>query len=217
MRRLLRPAAGAWIAVLLLSLLCPMPAHADGTTITVDTAEDNHGERCVAGHPCSLRAALSYASTSAGDVTIEFDIPGPAPVTLTPLLDNTVTPGTPVPGPEAMAREDANCRLGPSTQFNVATHLTQGQVVPITGRLTQGGWSQVQPPDLQVPCWIAEGIVDTYGDLNALPDVTPPAPPTPTPTDEPVSPAQGCMWWNGNVYICRAPCPANYQGAPCTP
>jgi parallel beta-helix repeat protein len=141
----------------------------------------------------------------------------PGPITLTPLLDNTVTPGTPVPGPEAMAREDANCRLGPSTQFNVATHLTQGQVVPITGRLTQGGWWQVQPPDLQVPCWIAEGIVDTYGGLNALPDVTPPAPPTLTPTDEPVSPAQGCMWWNGNVYICRAPCPANYQGAPCTP
>ena len=143
--------------------------------------------------------------------------PGNLPVTLTPLLDITVTPGTPVPGPEAMAREDANCRQGPSTQFNVATHLTQGQIVPITGRLAQGGWWQVRPADLQIPCWIAERVVEPYGDLNLVPVVIPPLLPTPTPTQEPVSPAQGCLCWNGNVYICTVPCPGYCKGGPCTP
>jgi hypothetical protein len=162
MRRLLRPAAIAWVGILLLSCLWPISAHADATIITI-------------------------------------------------------TPVTPTPGPEVMAPEDANCRQGPSTRFNFATHFTQGQVVPITGRLAQGGWWQAQPRDLQVPCRIAEAVVEPNGDLSPVPIVIPPALPTPTPTGEPVSPAAGCLWWNGNVYICRAPCPTNYQGAPCTP
>ncbi len=35
-------------------------------------------------------------------------------------------------------------------------------------------------------------------------------------TDEPASPAPGRRSWNGNAYICRAPCVTNYQGAACT-
>ena len=131
----------------------------------------------------------------------------PAPITLTPLPDITVTPA---PVPEAMARESANCRQGPSIQFNVASHLTQGQIVPITGRLAQGGWWQVRPADLQIPCWIAESIVEPYGDLDLVPVVVPPALPTPTPTDEP---PQGCRCRTGNVCEYVPQCPA--QCTPC--
>ncbi|MCX6072274.1 MAG: right-handed parallel beta-helix repeat-containing protein [Chloroflexi bacterium] len=135
----------------------------------------------------------------------------PAPITLTPILDITVTPVTPAPGPEVMAREDANCRQGPSTQFNIATHLTQGEVVPITGRLAQGDWWQVQPPDLQIPCWIAESVAEIYGDLSAVPVVVSPPTPTPTPTEEP--PPQGCRCWTGNLCEHMPQCPA--QCTPC--
>jgi len=132
------------------------------------------------------------------------------PSTTTPPIDVT-----PAPVPEAMAREDANCRLGPSTEYNVATYLVQGQVVPITGRLAQSGWWQVQPTDIQVPCWIAEDVAEPYGDMSAVPIVIPPALPTPTPTEEPVSPAQGCMCWTGNVCLYTEPCRA--QCTPCPP
>jgi hypothetical protein len=135
----------------------------------------------------------------------------PAPITVTPILGITVTPVTPGPGPEIMARQNANCRQGPSVQFDVATHLTQGQVVPITGRLTQGGWWQVQPSDLLIPCWIAENLVETYGDLSTVPVVV--SPPTPTPTKEAVSPPQGCRCWTGNVCQSMPQCPA--QCTPC--
>jgi hypothetical protein len=110
-----------------------------------------------------------------------------------------------------MAREDANCRQGPSTQFNIATHLTQGEVVPITGRLAQGDWWQVQPPDLQIPCWIAESVAEIYGDLTNVPVAIPPALPTPTPTEEP---PQGCSCWiGGQQCVYTAQCPA--QCTPC--
>jgi CSLREA domain-containing protein len=131
----------------------------------------------------------------------------PPPMILTPVVDITVTPA---PEPELMARENANCRHGPSMQFNVATYLLQGQVVPITGRLAEGGWWQVQAPDLEAPCWVSENVAEPNGDLDAAPLVAPPAPPTITPTEEPAS---GCRCWTGNVCQALPQCPA--QCTPC--
>lgn len=137
----------------------------------------------------------------------------PAPVTHS-LAQGQQPPGqvtlTHAPAPEAMALQDASCRLGPSTQFNVATYLVQGQIVPLTGRLTQGGWWQVQPPRLRIPCWIAEDLVETYGDWASVPFAIPPALPSLTPAEQP---PQGCMCWTGNLCLRADPCPA--QCAPC--
>ncbi len=130
----------------------------------------------------------------------------PQPATLTPI---PITP-TPAPAPEVMALENASCRLGPSTQFNIATYFVQGQVVPLIGRLQQGGWWQVQPPDLQLPCWVSESVAEANGDLSAVPFVIPPAPPTDEPTE--ITP-RGCWTWTGNKCEYRDPCPA--QPTPC--
>ncbi len=113
--------------------------------------------------------------------------------------------------------QDANCRRGPSTQYGILTHVTGGTILPIQGRNAEGTWWAVLPPELSLPCWLSGDLLESTADIGTLPVVIPPPLPTPTPTDEPVSPAQGCMWWNGNVFICRVPCPPNYQGAPCTP
>ena len=112
--------------------------------------------------------------------------------------------------PELMAREDSSCRLGPSTLFNIAAYLVQGQVVPITGRLSEGGWWQVQPPDIQVPCWIAADIAEPYGDLTQVPIAIAPALPTEEPTEEPPS---GCWCWTAQQ------CCAHFDACPaaCTP
>lgn len=140
----------------------------------------------------------------------------PAPVTLTPAQGQR-PPGqitlTPASAPEAMARQDANCRQGPSTAFSIATHLLQGQVVPLTGRLEQGGWWQVQSPDLQLPCWVSEEIVELNGDLSSVPFVVGPQQPT-------ITPVLGC-WQRPNPQApaqCVVPCPAGVeQPSWCTP
>jgi len=133
--------------------------------------------------------------------------------TAVPTAPAEASPAVPAAAPEAMALQDANCRQGPSTQFNVATHLTQGQVVPITGRLAQGGWWQIQPADLQIPCWIAESVVEPYGDLVGVRFVIPPALPTPAPTEEP--PTQGCMCYTmGQKCVYIVPCPAECKACP---
>ena len=116
--------------------------------------------------------------------------------------------------PYARVLTDARCRSGPGVMYPVLTYLSQGLSFPITGRLEQGGWWQIRAADLQIPCWIAESVVEPYGDLVGVRFVIPPALPTPAPTEEP--PAQGCMCWTGNqqcVYV--APCPA--QCTPCPP
>jgi len=150
---------------------------------------------------------LNWGGEDQGATAIPGEGNLPPPVTLTPV---TITL-TPAMAPEVMARENANCRQGPSTQFGVVTHLVQGQVVPITGRLAEGGWWQVQAPDLEAPCWIAESVAERNGDLDAVPVVVPPAPPTVPPTEEPASPPQGCWSRNNPTQAClyTAPCPAN--------
>jgi len=118
--------------------------------------------------------------------------------------------------PYARVLTDARCRLGPGLDYPVLTYLSQGLSFPITGRLEQGGWWQLRAADLHVPCWIGEDVVEPYGDLTGVPFVIPPALPTPTPTEEPPSQAQGCYCRQPNqtcAYV--VPCPA--QCIVCTP
>ena len=60
--------------------LWPTPAAA-ATIITVTTTDDG-STGCIEDHPCSLRAALERANAVDYPVTIEFNIPGPAPHTI---------------------------------------------------------------------------------------------------------------------------------------
>ena len=116
--------------------------------------------------------------------------------------------------PFARVLTDARCRSGPGVMYPVLTYLSQGLSFPITGRLEHGGWWQLRAADLQIPCWIAESVVEPYGDLADVQFVIPPSLPTASPTEEPPSPAQGCYCQGQQCYY-FATCPA--QCIPCTP
>jgi CSLREA domain-containing protein len=114
----------------------------------------------------------------------------------------TVTPT--LSAPSATLLQNANCRRGPGTDFEVVTNLSQGSNVPIVGRNPDGSWWQVQVPGTQTQCWVAGMTVQTSGDTGGVPEVE--------------SPPLGCWVWTGNKNECKIPCPEGAQpGGACTP
>jgi hypothetical protein len=119
-----------------------------------------------------------------------------------------VTP-TPMPAsskPSATMRYNANCRRGPSLDYEVWTFLTRGQEVPVDGQNEDGTWLYVRLPDSDKHCWVGLSGVETHGNIHAVPL-------------QEYSPL-GC-WvykqeWKGNR--CISPCPEDASpGGVCTP
>jgi hypothetical protein len=128
----------------------------------------------------------------------------PAPEAPTP------TPTTSAP-PIARLLQNANCRRGPGTVYDVVTSILLGQTVPIDGRNAQSTWWRVLPQGLLSGCWVAGSTLEVLGDVSGVPVIA--AGPTPTPE-------QGC--WVQNCQqcplVCTLPCPPNATpGGACTP
>jgi hypothetical protein len=118
--------------------------------------------------------------------------------------------------PEVMAIQNANCRYGPSTVFEVADTLFKDQSAVIKGRNEENTWWQIQGPTFGTLCWVSYITVQVNGNPNAAPVVEGPPPPK---EEEPEPAAQGCLVYDQyqNV-VCAVPCPANPQpGGACTP
>jgi uncharacterized protein YraI len=95
--------------------------------------------------------------------------------------------------PLVNATQNANCRSGPSLEYDIIASLIEGQIAEITGRSANSNWWQIDPGVSGETCWIAGNIVETSGDLGGIAVVpAPPLPvkiitPTPTPTVAPPS------------------------------
>jgi hypothetical protein len=73
-----------------------------------------------------------------------------------------------------------NFRTGPGTNYNVITTLSQGQVIPVTGRLGDNSWYQLNFGNFG---WVSSGFVSLYGSQCVnVPIIAPPPPPTPNVT-----------------------------------
>jgi hypothetical protein len=93
--------------------------------------------------------------------------------TITPTLTNTPTPtNTSSPSlacsPQLTGLKDANCRVGPSTLYDVYGTLFQGQTVDILAVNEEGTWFMVEhPQSFRNPCWVWNGpAVQEQGDLS---------------------------------------------------
>ena len=117
---------------------------------------------------------------------------------------------TPAPSPMVRARQTANCRFGPSTQFDPSAILDPGDLLPILGRNADSTWWLVRPPGEPVDCWVWGNAVETIGDLSSVPAQI--GPPTPTPAGCWVRACSQCP--NQCVYPCP---PEIQQPAWCTP
>ena len=109
--------------------------------------------------------------------------------------------------------QNANCRSGPGSLYDVLTSVLRGVELPIVGRNQEGTWLAVQAPGLVAHCWVWDESLQVTGDLSQSPILS--APPLPTGT-----PVQGC-WVQGCQQcplVCTVPCPANaIPGGACTP
>jgi len=115
-------------------------------------------------------------SPTAGTITPTY--------TSTPTITATVpsvTPITPEPPsqPSVTANQNANCRAGTSTEFEVEGYLLKGEQAVIEGRLADNSWYVITPPGESSSCWIAVSVVDVSGDLSGVKIVTAPPPPEP--------------------------------------
>lgn len=103
----------------------------------------------------------------------------PAP-TLPPAPTQPPAPA-PVAGPQIIADENTNCRVGPSTAFVVVSTFMQGSESTVQG-IDQGKnwWYIVDPENAGGFCWVWEGSTTVVGDTSTLPVVA--APPKPNTT-----------------------------------
>ncbi|MFZ6028095.1 MAG: hypothetical protein ACOYYS_10300 [Chloroflexota bacterium] len=97
--------------------------------------------------------------------------------------------------PQATVQEDAVCRNGPGTVYDVVTAYKTGQVLMLDGRDSAASWLWVLMPSSQRHCWIAAELLAIRCGVDDLPiEKAPPTPagvpraPTPTAT---LSPAPG--------------------------
>jgi hypothetical protein len=83
--------------------------------------------------------------------------------------------------------QNANCRRGPGTIYDVVTSLQQGQVVQVDGQSAgEPRWWWIVLPEGAGHCWVSSSTMEVEGPLDQVPVIA--APPTPTPVPQPVLP-----------------------------
>jgi len=81
---------------------------------------------------------------------------------------------------------NANCRKGPSTQYDVVTSLLTDQIVQVLGYNDDNTlWWYIQLPNSAARCWVSDTTVELSGDKAKVLYYNAPALP---PTETPVTP-----------------------------
>jgi hypothetical protein len=100
-----------------------------------------------------------------------------------------ITPAA-VCSPTLTGLRDANCRVGPSTAFEVYGTLFEGQTVNILAVNDVGSWFMVDhPQSFRNPCWVWNGpAVQVDGELSCVARISVPPPETLPPAPDPINP-----------------------------
>lgn len=113
--------------------------------------------------------------------------------TVTPTEEPTATSTSAPTATEEPAlltiNQNAICRLGPGTLYDVETYLTEGTQGSITGQVDGGAWWFIDlGNELDSPCWVSDTVSSVAGSIVSVPILTPPPLPTLplTPTTESV-------------------------------
>ncbi len=156
-----------------------------GQTRPIGAACDIGAYELVPGHP--LVAATPATETPTLPV---LQLASPTPTAaLLEIVTNTSTP-TAASVPQLTLIENANCRKGPGSAYDVATSFVKGKTLDAVGRNADSSWwlAQIQPGS---ECWVGDSTVGKSGPVEQLAVVT--APPLP---DAPVKFV--------NSYVCDA-------------
>jgi len=89
-----------------------------------------------------------------------------------PTLIPTSTPGVFLASPKD---QPVNCRFGPEISYAVIGALNLGRQAEIIGRNEHSTWWYVRnPTDPSTSCWLSADFVQTVGNVQSLPVVSPP-------------------------------------------
>ena len=91
----------------------------------------------------------------------------------------------------AQMMQDAACRAGPGTVYEILGYVAAGQSALTYGTDLEGDWWWIQSPDGSRRCWISNLLVSFQGDLPEVPILTPaptPLEPLATTTEDPPPP-----------------------------
>ncbi len=138
-----------------------------------------------------------------------------------------ILPPSPTPPPtqayyhSGTATTNANCRAGPSTDYNETGFLAQGFTAQIEGRNEESTWLWIQTPNGEGHCWVSMIAVEIDFDPAPLPVIAAqPLPPTKTPTKTSTPEPQCCTvkMPSSGILQCVCPCPTDAKpGNPCDP
>jgi M6 family metalloprotease-like protein len=108
--------------------------------------------------------------------------------------------------PSLVLAQNANCRGGPGTGYDVLRVLPAGMEAAIEGQNDGGTWFFVRMAD-GLGCWVARESGTAAGDLSGVPVLV--APPKPTAAPASVCPSyttletcngHGCSWYDGSCH-----------------
>jgi hypothetical protein len=130
--------------------------------------------------------------TSTQTLSITFTVPLPTEtatielVNISSAADPTSSLGTIEPAPIFDAVTNVRCRSGPSILYYVVGYLNTGEQAQILGRNTDGSWAFVSMLGSDKTCWVNYIAIDMSSLVStAIPLMTAPPPPIPTPTVKP--------------------------------
>jgi hypothetical protein len=122
-------------------------------------------------------APTQIPTTAAPSFTPTFT-PNTSTPTYTPSPTSTLTP-TATNSSLISAEVNTNCREGPSTAYRVVGYLLVGDIVEVHGHNASETWWYIQNPTTAGQyCWVWAETTAVTGEVNNLPEVTPPPPPT---------------------------------------
>jgi hypothetical protein len=169
---------------------CNMPATSQSPTPDANAIRTSAAQTIQAGGAQQTNQAQS---TQQANQTQAARLTAEAPQTEPPVVATT-PPSSPLPGPPSPAvtspplapgvptinvSVDTNCRLGPSTDYDIISLLAVGQTTTVHGRVADNTWWYIADPRRAGQyCWMWGQYAIVNGDVASIPVVA--APPTPT-------------------------------------
>lgn len=101
--------------------------------------------------------------------------------------------------------QNANLRAGPGTDYPKIGSAAAGTTLTIIGRNEAGDWLMIERPDGS-RAWIAAFLVDNAPNLDSLPIMPAPLPPTSQQDVSAESASSTSPWTNPNAFICIGGC-----------
>lgn len=95
---------------------------------------------------------------------------GTPAATLIPVQTETPAPTATESAPPLLTFiQDANCRKGPGSRYDVLTSLMKGTQSPALGRNQDSNWWLVQVPQTEIQCWVSGISLEGGGDPGLVP------------------------------------------------